>query len=261
MKVTFDKEIQKNEKLISKYKKGTIKFSKEIKKLQKELLINNKERIIRSIKFSTEHKQAGISILSYFSEIVEQRYPNKTVSIKIEQDGMLVRLCIETEKGDKEIIEKTLNSYGSVVTELENIDKLLENPIHIAQLENKLEMAKLEIKANERLFKIQHETIHTLRVSLKSLCKINSKSLGSIKTLSKQHISTRKIFLNLLKLHEYSKQEFVSDSEKSEIIQTIKSIEDEDSSIIDDLKNIVFNTTSGVTSNVIFEALKTLGFV
>lgn len=71
--------------------------------------------INRSIEFPPEYHQAGLGILSYFGTVLREKYPHHNAKVKIEQDGLRVRLIIESENGDREVIEKALQEYEMVV--------------------------------------------------------------------------------------------------------------------------------------------------
>src|SRR5207253_2625761 len=73
------------------------------------------ERIVRSIQFPPAFHKAGMQILGHFSSVIQQKYPDTNVKIAIEQQGMLVRMIIDTPDGMRDIIEETLNEYGQVM--------------------------------------------------------------------------------------------------------------------------------------------------
>ena len=77
---------------------------------------NNHSRVERTIEFPPEHWEAGTSILSYFSRILGVKYPNERIKVRIEQEGLKLRMLIDTPTGEREKIEKTLKQYGMVVT-------------------------------------------------------------------------------------------------------------------------------------------------
>jgi len=109
-------EIQNVELDIAKRKYQDLnKEKRELEKLVLSSANEDSEFIMREIAFEPQHRQAGISILSYFSRVVENRYPDINVKVRIEQDNDLIRLVIETPTGEKEVIEKLLGSYGEVV--------------------------------------------------------------------------------------------------------------------------------------------------
>ncbi|MCR6642551.1 MAG: LuxR C-terminal-related transcriptional regulator [Sporocytophaga sp.] len=107
----------------------------------------SKYKIERIIEFKPEYLQSGITILNYFSTILQQKTPNSKSVVRIEQDGLNVRLLIIPEKGDKiQVIERTLEEYGLVISGKMNISDFLTDSRHIMELENKLEIAKLELR-------------------------------------------------------------------------------------------------------------------
>ena len=102
--------------------------------------------IERTIEFAPEYYQAGVSLLSYFGEVLRQKDPNTKAKVHIEQDGRIVRLHIESSSGDIETIEKELEQYALVISNQAPPETLFENRMHIMQLESKLEVAKVELK-------------------------------------------------------------------------------------------------------------------
>lgn len=105
----------------------------------------------KSIEFPQEYYQAGVSILSYFGEVLKQRHPDVHAKVRIEQDGLTVRMHIESATGDKEIIEKTLEEYGLVLAEEMPPEALFDSKLQILALEQKLELAKVEVRHTQQL--------------------------------------------------------------------------------------------------------------
>ena len=107
--------------------------------------LSTKYRIERIIEFRPEYFQSGITILNYFSTVLQQKNPGSKSIVRIEQEGLKVRLLIIPEKGDEiQIIERTLGEYGLVISgEMKMTDFLTDN-MQILALENKLEISKLE---------------------------------------------------------------------------------------------------------------------
>src|ERR1700688_127046 len=64
--------------------------------------------IIRTIRFRPEQYQSGLHVLTYFHSFIRRKYPDKQVTVSIEQSDGLVRMIIESETGEKEIVEKAL---------------------------------------------------------------------------------------------------------------------------------------------------------
>jgi hypothetical protein len=99
-----------------------------------------------SIEFPSEYWQAGTSVLSYFSHVLNVKYPNKKIKVKIEQEGLTLRMVIDTPSGEREEIEKTLDEYGLVVIGKMQPEEFIGDPIEAMALKNKLEIANLELR-------------------------------------------------------------------------------------------------------------------
>jgi DNA-binding CsgD family transcriptional regulator len=107
----------------------------------------SKNRIEKIIEFKPEHLQSGVTILNYFSTVLKQKNPDTKSIIRIEQDGLTVRLLIIPENGeDIQVIERTLEEYGMVISGQIKIPDFLDDQRQIMELENKLEISKLELK-------------------------------------------------------------------------------------------------------------------
>ena len=102
--------------------------------------------IERTIEFAPEYYQAGVGLLSYFGEVLRQKDPSTKAKVRIEQDGRIVRLHIESPSGDIETIEKELDQYALVISNQAPPETLFEQRMHIMQLESRLEVAKVELK-------------------------------------------------------------------------------------------------------------------
>jgi hypothetical protein len=111
----------------------------------------NRGSIERAIEFPREYYQAGVSILSYFGEVLKQKHPSVQAKVRIEQDGLIVRLHIESAAGDKEVVEKTLEEYGLVIAEQLPPEALFESRLQIVALEQKLELARMEVRYTHQL--------------------------------------------------------------------------------------------------------------
>lgn len=119
--------------------------------------------INRSIEFPPEYHQAGLGILSYFGTVLREKYPNHNAKVRIEQDGLRVRLVIESENGDREVIEKALQEYELVVRGETPPEKFFENPVKVLELKNELRIAQVRIETQKDLIAYQGQEIASLR--------------------------------------------------------------------------------------------------
>lgn len=136
----------------------------EFEELYKWRPMNDFESLIeRSIEFPPEYKQAGVSILNYFSEILRQRYPESEATVQIKQYGLKVTMTIDPVDGKREIIEKTLNDYGLVITGKMLPEEFESDPLQVMALRNKLEIAQMELRQTKQLLQFT-EKHHSERI-------------------------------------------------------------------------------------------------
>jgi hypothetical protein len=140
-------------------------------------------KLERSIEFPAEYREAGTSILTYFSHILNIKYPDKKIKVRIEQDGLTLRMIIDTPDGEREEIEKTLDEYGLVVVGKMQPEEFVNDPFEVMALKNKLEIASLELRQSKALFDLakdnSQQRIESLEVQVKKLHSIIEKGLQS----------------------------------------------------------------------------------
>ena len=113
---------------------------------------NNPLLIERSIEFPPEYWTAGNSILSYFSHILSVNYPDQNIKVKIEQEGLLLRMIIDTPEGTTETIEQTCNDYFMVICRQLPPESLLTDPFEVMALKNKLQITEMELRISRENF-------------------------------------------------------------------------------------------------------------
>jgi hypothetical protein len=112
---------------------------------------NLNEPIVRAIEFPAEYYQAGLSILSYFSTLLRRKYPDINVRVTIEQDGLRIKMVIETPDGDREIIEKLLNEYGLVIVGSKSPSDITKDKLTILELKHQLKIAQTMIETQKEM--------------------------------------------------------------------------------------------------------------
>lgn len=111
----------------------------------------------RVLEFTHENYQAGVAILSYFGEILKQKYPDIEAKVTIEQDDYKVRMTIVTPDGNQEIIEEALNTYTQVVIKEKEPEELLDNRIQISELKMQLSMIETQLEHKKELLMLSDE--------------------------------------------------------------------------------------------------------
>jgi hypothetical protein len=122
----------------------------------KDVIIN------RSLEFPPEYHQAGLGILNYFGTVLRDKYPNTKARVRIEQEGLCVRLIIESENGDREIIEKALEEYESVVRGEKTPEDFLDDKLKIIELKQELRIAEIRIDHQKDLIQFHREQVLSL---------------------------------------------------------------------------------------------------
>lgn len=275
-----DYESTRAEDIISKFENTTERFTAFYSRIDlvehliplisKSLDINisiySDNIIKRSIEFSPEYKQASISILSYFSEVISKKYPDMEVGVTIEQSKDKVTLIITTPEGKKEVIEQELNSYGLVVTGKLDPDEYLTNKIDALSLKYKLDMAAMEIRHTQELLasersqygariKSLEENIQLLSTILDREKYLQHEIIAEIKELSLQSTGALKTSIeNLISL--------LADinSENKEITMVaLKSIKNENASVFDKINEIIIKgSMQGASGNYLYAWLQEL---
>jgi DNA-binding NarL/FixJ family response regulator len=240
-------------------------------------LINNNERfvrefktrktiddirpfILRSIEFSPEHHEAGLTILSYFGKIVRQKYAGMKVKVNIEQEDLTVRMIIKTDRGNIDKIEKTIEEYGLVIKGEMPITEFISDPYQVADLKQQLRIAHLQLENQKellsitkdmhekRIFNLEEEVIH-----LRS-CIANGLKLRDNKDIILQ--SAIKLIENKL-TKDINQQDFL---ELKEALHNIQQRNQPSFVRIIDKINLLFiqGSISGVAGNALYDFIKTI---
>lgn len=142
----------------------------------------SRQTFSRTIVFEPQFRQAGISILSYFGEILHSKYPSIDVRVRIEQSGRTVTLHVETPNGQVETFERELTQYGLAVTGRISIDDYLPDRLAALRLEQKLQLAEMEARHTKELLASERnahaQQITTLRDQIEYIRSALDKSMN-----------------------------------------------------------------------------------
>lgn len=115
------------------------------------------------IEFKPEHKQAGLQILNYFQETLNQKYPENEVTVRISQHGNTVTMEIETTEGEKERYEKAFEEFGLTVTGEQPIEEYLPNIVDQMALQHQIRMANLQLENQREILKLKDQVITNIQ--------------------------------------------------------------------------------------------------
>lgn len=116
----------------------------------------------RSIEFPPEYHQAGIGILNFFGTYLTERYPQADAVVRIEQEGLKVRLIIQGKDGAKEVVEKALQEYELIVTQKASPEAVVDNLRLVLELKQELRIAQVRIEGQKDILSLQESRIDQL---------------------------------------------------------------------------------------------------
>lgn len=221
--------------------------------------------IQRAITFEPHQLQAGVGLLSYFSEILKQKYSDSRSKISIEQDGQVVRLIIKTESGCEHKVEALLDEYAQILSGQLLPESFIDDQIQQLALRNKLDMAAMEVKHYQELLaltKMGHEQrVTCLELQVSNLKQIVSEGLASHRTaqeligkLVANYGKSNEIELQLLELAK-KMDERASDITKEEMERILKLLEDENTNLAQEFLGLLKGPLEGVAGNIIYSWL------
>lgn len=254
---------------VEKYLELEINPLKLIGKQAEPVIEDQTPFLERAIEFEPEYRQAGISILSFFSELVEREFSGQAVKVGIMQNGNMVTLRVETPEGDvlKEV-EKALNQYGLAVMGSAPIDSVSSNPQLVQDLKTRLEVTNLELKLRRESTieqSKQYETrISSLEGQIKGLHKLVGENLvqqnGLVETIRALSNSTQPTdaFLNALSIiAEISSQKKSIDAEKR-LEESFKILEKETPGLLSRLATTIEGIPASVSANLASSWIQTI---
>ncbi|MEC0269364.1 hypothetical protein [Paenibacillus anseongense] len=117
----------------------------------------------RSIEFPPEYYQAGLGILSYFNNILKEKYPDTPANVKIIQEDLVVRMIIESENGNKEVIEKALEEYEQIINGKIKPEEYLTSAAKVLELKSELRIAQVRLENQIDIINFQRTEIQVLK--------------------------------------------------------------------------------------------------
>ncbi len=158
----------------------------EFEQLYKWRPLNEFEHLIeRSIKFPPEYKQAGVSILNYFAEILRKKYPESNATVQIKQDGLKVIMTIDPAEGERQTFEEELNRFGLVTTgKITPEEYVGNNPLLLIELKSELRSAYNKIELQKELIHYQERELKKSDIQIERFFNIFEKGINPNITVS-----------------------------------------------------------------------------
>lgn len=216
--------------------------------------------IVREIKFPANYKDAGVSILAYFSKVLSEKYPDTDASVVISQHGDLVTLKIESDEGELERIEETLVNYGKVVKGEITPKELLPSTIASIELSNKLELAKMELRLREQSFSTLSEVQNLRIVSLENQVSELRNLIGtqldtvqslatSLATISKSNSVSKSVAKAINTIAKLTNAEHTKINEAS-LTEALLTVRNENESMFVKIKDSILSFSNSIAANI-----------
>jgi hypothetical protein len=230
-------------------------------------VLNGQTAINKTIEFPPEYRHAGITILSNFSSLVRDKYKDADVRVSIQQKKNKVILVIESDDGVLERIEKTLQTYGMVLSGKAPIEDLTTDPFKIAELNQQIRIAQIQLENQKELLAIEQRHNRQLEDKNQSIesqykdmisiltdsIKSKDKESGFLRTLIKSATTTQsetaKSSLNTL-ISILEKNNFKED--KKVVVKNLEQIKDSDPSAFKRISDFAESCTAGVVGNSLY---------
>lgn len=219
----------------------------------------------KSIAFEPHQASAGLSILSYFNEFLNQQYAGIEAKVSIKQEGANITLVVETASGEVEKIEKSLYEFGLVVVNKKSPSDVLQSNMDVEKLQMKLEFAELELRQNARLIANYEavtgeyrQRISSLESRMEDLQKVICDSLVTSQELQKiQLTQSDQLPLELVSLlKEYGSSKMTQDMKDSIELKIRREVKTQGQA--SQLKVLAENTFYGVAGNSMYTLLTSI---
>jgi hypothetical protein len=252
--------------------------------LRSKLQPPNVEQIIRSIEFPPEYYHSGITILSYFADVLRHKKLSEQVKVVIEQSGLTVRLVIDSPTGQLELIERTLETYALVVTGKQPIDTLTTDPYEITELKNQLRIASVQIENQRDMLALKNSEVTYLRSEvedtkaslnriekradedrarlmslIEGLIEHNSELSSGFRELAEQAVKfqNKKLANALESLHKMVERG-VQGEDRDEAIKNLTIIQQEDAGVFGQVAEMAKDAISGAAGSFLYSWIQAL---
>lgn len=215
----------------------------------------------KKVEFPNHLKQAGLSILSYFNEIIQIQHPNENLKVAIVQSSSNTIQMLVSAPNYRliESVKNTLQEYALYISgKKENFTR--NNPEIIANLNHKLQIASNEITHKQETIEQQKTIIVDKQNEIEEQRKIlgqlilNQSSLNqALNTLiEKQGNEMGQLLLNLEKLIEKD----VDEAFKDDIIECLSTIRQKDSNVFKQIGDLAKGTLTGTSGRYLYELIE-----
>ena len=199
---------------------------------------------------------------------MKSKYSDTPVKVSIQQNGLEIKMIIETPEGKKEEILKTLHEYGLVISGQMRPEDFLASEIQIMELRQQLRISMLQLENKKELIALQSRNYDQALQRLDNLERnhekllslvgqaffeshyVNSKLIQTLDQLSDRHSEELKEALTVLKLKILNG---LNADDALEVKQSLSGIQSEDKNLFESIKDFALSTISSTTGSYLYE--------
>lgn len=112
-------------------------------------LLNNvesdQEHIVRGMELPSTYRMAGLSLLLFFTRLVELEHPHIKVKSITEQKDEWVKLILEVESKHRQTVENLLEHYSQALLRKKALNSVAKSDRALMELKKALDVSALEI--------------------------------------------------------------------------------------------------------------------
>lgn len=269
---------QEREKLLREIEEWNLELERRLE--EKSRSLEEKEKRIHDFRsaelssisiafnFSEETLQAGLSILSYFKTVLGQKYPDMDVKVSIRQSGLQVVMLIEPPDSEKEKVESAFEDYALAITGKIPATEMLENPFHVLQFKNKLQIAELELRQSKELLAITRDNYEGRISGLEDQIKLLSAQIDEGSSREKRDHDKFKLFCAQIGVCQDSTNQMLqlikdekrigTDEWAVAVEKVLEEIGRASPSSLESISKFIANTAYGVSGNATFQIIQSI---
>lgn len=174
---------QKDKKKWTKHNVAKIQYLKEVHSELKKTFYEpsaidpeqSYNKLIFKIRFPASHLNAGTTLINYIGTLIDDKF-NTPSKVTIEQEGLNVKLIIDTKEGMKEKVEQLIHDYVLFVRGELPAEKILNDPSQIKNLKDQLMIAQMQLQLKQEHLSITEDNLNFLQKQVIELTGILSNS-------------------------------------------------------------------------------------
>lgn len=222
-------------------------------------------KITKKFDIEPEVRSPIASLLLHFDEIIKVKHPEIETTTTLIQNNEKTIFSIEAEILNLDVLENELQQYGLVLTNDITAREYLGDGIAALRLENKLELARIDLKQTQELLNLERryssDRIIFLEDQLRYVQKMIAKKDKGISNLSNTILKLAKnqksIVQKSLSTLNTLIEKGITEADEGIVINELQTIKDENPSIFDKINELLIKgSVQGTAGNYLYSWLQ-----